>query len=67
MYAAFLHSDYYELSAPSRHQQPTMDLPANQQAAGREGQHRDGSHVHHVSVDRIDAQLNRCSLATTTP
>ncbi|MDQ3542963.1 MAG: hypothetical protein M3431_03730, partial [Actinomycetota bacterium] len=41
-----------------------MDLPADQQAAGRVGQHRNGSHVHHVPVDRIGAQLSPCSLAT---
>jgi hypothetical protein len=63
MHTAFPRSDYYEPSAPLRHHQPTVDLPADQQAAGREGQHRNGSHVHHVPVDRIDAQLCRCSLA----
>ena len=63
MCPAFLGSDYYGPSAPSRRQQPTVDLPADQQAAGRVGQPRDGSHVHHVPVDRIGAQLNPCSLA----
>jgi hypothetical protein len=63
MCTAFLCSDYYGPSAPSRHHQPTVDLPADQLAAGREGQHRDGSHVHHVPVDRIGAQLSPCSLA----
>ena len=28
---------------------------------------RDGSHVHHVPVGRVGAQLFRCGLATTTP
>ena len=38
MYTAFPCSDYYGPSAPSRHHQPTVDLPADQLAAGREGQ-----------------------------
>lgn len=67
MYAAFLRSDYYELSAPFRRQQSTVDLPAGQPAVGREGQHRNGSHVHHVPVDRIGAQLCPCNFATPTP
>ena len=67
MYTAFPCSDYYEPSVPFRHQQPTMDLPADQQAAGRVGQHRNGSHVHFAPVDRIDVQLCRCSLAKGTP
>jgi hypothetical protein len=44
-----------------------MSLPADQLAAGRGGQPRDGSHVHHVSVDGIDVQLCRYSLAITDP
>lgn len=63
MCIAFRCSDYYEPSVPSRRHQPTVDLPADQLAAGREGQHRNGSHVHHAPVDRIDAQLSPCSLA----
>ena len=63
MCTALLCSDYYEPSAPSRRHQPTVDLPADQLAAGREGQPRNGSHVHHVPVDRIGAQLSPCSLA----
>jgi len=41
----------------------TVSLPVDQLAAGREGQPRDGSHVHHVPVDGIGAQLCRYSLA----
>ena len=63
MYTAFPCSDYYGPSAPSRHHQPTVDLPSDQLAAGRVGQHRNGSHVHHAPVDRIGAQLSPCSLA----
>ena len=67
MCTAFPCSDYYGPSVPYRRHQPTVDLPANQRAAGREGQPRDGSHVHHVPVDRIGAQLSPCSLAPATP
>ena len=63
MCTAFPCSDYYGPSAPSRRHQPTVDLPADQLAAGREGRPRNGSHVHHVPVDRIGAQLSPCSLA----
>ena len=63
MCTAFPCSDYYGPSAPSRRHQPTVDLPADQLAAGREGRPRNGSHVHHVPVDRIGAQLCPCSLA----
>jgi hypothetical protein len=65
MYTAFSCSDYYGPSAPSPGHQPTVSLPANRLAAGRGGRPKDGSHVHHVPVDRIDVQLCRCSLATT--
>jgi hypothetical protein len=44
-----------------------VSLPADQLAAGREGQPRDGSHVHRVTIDGIDAQLCRYSLAITEP
>ena len=47
-----------EGSAPSRGHQPTAGLPADQLAAGRGGQPRDGSHVHHAPVDGIGAQLS---------
>lgn len=63
MCPAFPCSDYYGPSAPLPRHQPTVDLPIDQLAAGREGQHRNGSHVHHAPVDRIGAQLNPCSLA----
>ena len=36
-------------------------------AAGRGGDHRDGSHVHSEPFDGIGAQLCPCSLATATP
>jgi hypothetical protein len=61
MRPAFPASDYYGPSAPSRRHQPTANLPTTG------GRHRDGSHVHHVSIDGIGAQLFPCSLATSTP
>src|SRR3954454_8428626 len=61
MRPAFPASDYYRPSAPTRRHQPTASLPT----AG--GRHRDGSHVHHVSIDGIGAQLFPCSIATSTP
>ena len=44
-----------------------MGLPVTTLAAWWEGRLRDGSHVHHVPVGRIDVQLFRCGLATVTP
>jgi hypothetical protein len=67
MWPAFPASDYYEGSVPSRRQQPTTSLPASALAGRREGQRRDGSHVHHTPVDGGGAQLCPCSLATPTP
>jgi hypothetical protein len=63
MWSAFPTPDYYGPSAPTPGRQLTVCLPADQLAAGREGRPGDGSHVHHVPVDRIGAQLCRCSLA----
>jgi hypothetical protein len=57
MYRAFPGSDYYGPSVPPRHHQPTASLPAATQIGRREGRHRDGSHVHHVSIDGVGAQL----------
>jgi hypothetical protein len=68
MRPAFPTSDYYGPSAPPRRHQPTASLPtraAHQQR--RDGRHRDGSHVHHASIDGIGAQLFPCSIATSTP
>jgi hypothetical protein len=56
MWPAFPTSDYYRPSAPPRRHQPTADLSANARN-GRNGQHRGGSHVHHVSIDGVGAQL----------
>jgi hypothetical protein len=67
MYTAFPCSDYYEPSALLWRHQSTVDLPVDQQAAGRRGQHHNSSHVHHAPVDRIDAQLCPCSPSTVTP
>src|SRR4051812_2934042 len=61
MRPAFPASDYYGPSAPFRRHQPTAGLPTTG------GRHRDGSHVHHASIDAIDAQLFPCSIATSTP
>lgn len=67
MCTAFPCSDYYGGSVPSPRHQPTTDLPAATLAGWRVGQHGDGSHVHHVPVGRIGAQLFPCSIATPTP
>jgi hypothetical protein len=56
MWPAFPTSDYYGPSAPPRRHQPTADLSAHARN-GRNGQHRGGSHVHHVSIDGVGAQL----------
>lgn len=67
MCPAFPASDYYGPSVPSPGRQLTVSLPALVLAARGEGRPRDGSHVHHVPVDRVGAQLRRCSLAAGTP
>src|SRR3954463_14553703 len=61
MRPAFPASDYYGPSVPFRRHQPTASLPTTR------GRHRDGSHVHHASIDGIGAQLFPCSIATSTP
>src|SRR3954453_9622229 len=61
MRPAFPASDYYGPSVPVRRHQPTASLPTTR------GRHRDGSHVHHASIDGIGAQLFPCSIATTPP
>ena len=63
MYVALPRSDYYGPSAPPPGHQPTVGLPALVLAARGGGRPGDGSRVHRVSVDRIGAQLCRCSLA----
>ncbi len=67
MHAAFPRSDYYGGSVPTSGRQPTVGLPAAALAARRGGQPEDGSHVHHVPVGRIGAQLFPYSIATPTP
>jgi hypothetical protein len=52
MRPAFPASDYYGSSVPPRRHQPTTGLPADQLAAGREGDRRDGSHVHSRTLRR---------------
>ena len=52
MWPALPASDYYGSSVPSRRHQPAKGLPAGQQAAGRGGGCRDGSHVHSRTVRR---------------
>ena len=52
MWPAFPTSDYYRSSAPSHRRQPAMRFPAGQLAATREGDRRDGSHVHSRTVRR---------------
>ena len=67
MYTAFPCPDYYGDSVPSPSRQPTVGLPAATLAGRRGGRLEDGSHVHHVPVDRIGAQLFPCSIAMGTP
>jgi hypothetical protein len=67
MWAAFPPSDYYGPSAPSQGRQLTVSLPVAAPDGRRGGRPREGSHVHCVSVGRIDDQLCRYSLATTEP
>jgi hypothetical protein len=57
MWTAFPSSDYYGPSVPSRSHQPTASLPAAAHNGQREGRLRGGSHVHHVSIDGVGAQL----------
>ena len=52
MWPAFPASDYYGSSAPPHRHRPAMRLPAGQLAAAREGDQRDGSHVHSRTVRR---------------
>ncbi len=52
MWPAFPASDYYGSSVPSRRHRPATGLPADQLAAGRGGDRRDGSHVHSRAVRR---------------
>jgi hypothetical protein len=56
MRPAFPASDYYGPSVPSRRHQPTASLPTATRRR-RDGQRRNGSHVHHVSIDGVGAQL----------
>jgi len=67
MCAALPRSEYYGGSAPSRSHQLTARLPAAAPAARSDGRGRDGSHVHHVSIDGGSAQLFPGSLTTSTP
>ena len=53
MWPAFPASDYYGSSAPPRRHQPATGLPADQLAAGREGGHRGGSHVHSRTARQV--------------
>ena len=57
MRPAFPASDYYGPSVPPRRHQPTASLPTT--ARGRwPGRRRDGSHVHHASIDGVGDQLS---------
>ena len=67
MWPAFPASDYYGGSVPSPSRQPTAGLPVAALGGRREGRLGNGSHVHHVPVDRMGAQLFPCSIATGTP
>jgi len=53
MCTAFPCSDYYRSSVPSRQHPLTTSVPADQRAAGREGDRRDGSHVHSRTLRRV--------------
>ena len=52
MCTAFPCSDYYGSSVPSVRHRPATGLPADQLAAGREGDRTDGSHVHSRTLRR---------------
>ena len=67
MWTAFPSSDYYGDSAPCRAHRVSAAPPASVLAAHREGQARQGSHVHRVAVDGGGAQLCSDSLAAGTP
>jgi hypothetical protein len=67
MWPAFPASDYYGPSDPLWGLRPTVSLPVFVLAARGVGRPRSGSHVHHVPVDRVGAQLCRCSLASGIP
>ncbi len=67
MWPAFPASDYYGGSAPPRSSALTTSVPAADLAGLRRGRLRVGSHVHHVPVDGLGAQLFPCSLAMGTP
>jgi hypothetical protein len=67
MWRAFPSSDYYGGSAPGRTQRATVALPAGPLAADREGQARQGSHVHCVTVGGVGAQLCSGSISASTP
>jgi hypothetical protein len=67
MWTAFPSPDYYGGSAPCRTHRVTTTLPADVLAARREGQTRQGSHVHCVSIGGVGAQLCSGSIATSTP
>ncbi|MGH9044276.1 MAG: hypothetical protein ACRDVP_05485, partial [Acidimicrobiales bacterium] len=60
MWPAFPASDYYGGSVPFPSHQQTTRLPVAALAGRREGRLKNGSHVHHIPVDRIDAQLFPC-------
>ncbi len=67
MCPAFPASDYYDGSATSRPDQPSTDLPALDLEGRATGAARDASHVHHIPVDGVGAQLCPCGIATSTP
>ena len=57
MWPAFPTSDYYGPSAPPQGHQPTTGLPAATHTGRQDGRLQDGSHVHHISIDGVGAQL----------
>jgi hypothetical protein len=67
MWPAFPSSDYYGPYVPPRRYEPATGLPADQLAAGRGGDRRGGSHVHHGPLDGGNVQLCPCGFATSTP
>jgi hypothetical protein len=67
MWPAFPSSDYYGPYVPPRWYEPATGLPADQLAAGRGGDRRGGSHVHHGPLVGGGVQLCPCGFATSTP
>ena len=67
MWTAFPPSDYYDDSAPPHGYRPTTGLAAFALAVRTDGGPRGGSHVHHLPIGRVGAQLFPGSMIMPTP